>query len=505
MAEWTAAFINDLPDASFLYVEPGGEKDGDGKTTPRSLRHFPYKGKDGAIDLPHLRNAIARIPQSDIPAAKKTELQAHAQKLLEGQKDSADPVPVYRLDLSSGSVGERRRTPQGGLVADANLTRTGVFEYRDAAGGVRRELRHPDEVFHADSMGTYPLAPVTIDHPGKVGPDNWRTHAVGTVGPKVRQNGNFVTGEVHIQHDDAIDRAERGELSELSCGYHCDLDPTPGTYQGKPYDAVQRRIRINHVAMGPKGWGRMGPDVKLHMDAGAAISSSESDSYVRGDSEGADMDPKDLEKAKGDLKKANDDLEKARADASSAKTEAEKAAADLRATRAENESLKAQNEVLKLQAEKARNDGVTVEQRKAEESKLQASVEELIALRADAATVFASVEDPTGKNWKADGKSADGIRREILGHLAPSVKLDSLNADGLRAVYDITMTGERRAAEERAKVQRTVNGPRLDAKKPEDGGDDEESYDADKARKDMEKRKRDAWKMPRKDRRRRAA
>ena len=55
MAEWTAAYINDLPDSSFLYVEPGGEKDDQGRTVPRSKRHFPVKGPDGSIEVPCTR------------------------------------------------------------------------------------------------------------------------------------------------------------------------------------------------------------------------------------------------------------------------------------------------------------------------------------------------------------------------------------------------------------------------------------------------------------------
>lgn len=67
-AAWTAAYINDLPDSAFLYIEDGGEKDEAGKTTPRSLRHFPYKNAAGEVDLPHLRNALARLGQSDTGA-----------------------------------------------------------------------------------------------------------------------------------------------------------------------------------------------------------------------------------------------------------------------------------------------------------------------------------------------------------------------------------------------------------------------------------------------------
>jgi HK97 family phage prohead protease len=85
-ALWTTAYVNDLPDSAFLHVEPGGTKDSDGKTTPRSLRHFPYKDASGAVDLPHLRNALARIPQSSLPQAVKDELTARAQRILDSQK-----------------------------------------------------------------------------------------------------------------------------------------------------------------------------------------------------------------------------------------------------------------------------------------------------------------------------------------------------------------------------------------------------------------------------------
>lgn len=87
-AVWTTAYINDLPDSAFLYVEPNAER--------KDQRHFPYKDASGKIDLPHLRNAIARIPQSNAPglsAAKKRQLQDKARSMLEnatGKKASLD-------------------------------------------------------------------------------------------------------------------------------------------------------------------------------------------------------------------------------------------------------------------------------------------------------------------------------------------------------------------------------------------------------------------------------
>lgn len=85
-ATWSTSYVNSLPNSSFLYIEAGADTDGEGKTVPRSKRHFPYKDASGKIDLPHLRNAIARIPQSNAPGLtpeKKRSLQERARKLLE--------------------------------------------------------------------------------------------------------------------------------------------------------------------------------------------------------------------------------------------------------------------------------------------------------------------------------------------------------------------------------------------------------------------------------------
>jgi len=100
-AKWTTRYINDLPDSAFLYIAPGGKKDEQGKTVPRSLRYFPYKDKNGNIDLPHLRNAIQRIPQSRAPGLtveKKRQLQEKARRILEQENKR-------RASKSAGQAG----------------------------------------------------------------------------------------------------------------------------------------------------------------------------------------------------------------------------------------------------------------------------------------------------------------------------------------------------------------------------------------------------------------
>ena len=80
-AKWTNAYMNDLPDSAFAYVESGGEKDEEGKTKPRTLRHFPYKDKNGKVDLPHLRNALARVSQASLSEDVKNKIKRKLQRL----------------------------------------------------------------------------------------------------------------------------------------------------------------------------------------------------------------------------------------------------------------------------------------------------------------------------------------------------------------------------------------------------------------------------------------
>lgn len=74
-AEVSTADMNDRPDSDFAYIEPGGEKDDEGKTTPRSLRHFPI------FDAAHVRNALARLDQSEFGDKARAKVEAAAKKL----------------------------------------------------------------------------------------------------------------------------------------------------------------------------------------------------------------------------------------------------------------------------------------------------------------------------------------------------------------------------------------------------------------------------------------
>ncbi len=74
MAAISTSEQNDLPDSAFAYIEEGGTKDSGGKTTPRSLRHFPVH------DAAHVRNALARATQSPFGEKAMGKIKAAAKK-----------------------------------------------------------------------------------------------------------------------------------------------------------------------------------------------------------------------------------------------------------------------------------------------------------------------------------------------------------------------------------------------------------------------------------------
>ncbi len=183
---------------------------------------------------------------------------------------------VERFDFARLDAASVQETSQGFVTLAGRLTRVGVLDYYRADGSVYRELRHPDDVFDAASLATLAMAPMTNLHGGMVNPDNVQALQVGIVGHDVRgrQDGPFVTGSATVQRADTIKAVLAKDLTELSPGYRCFVEDGPATWDGsafglgqQKYDGRQRNIDYNHLAIGPRDWGRSGRDVALHMDS----------------------------------------------------------------------------------------------------------------------------------------------------------------------------------------------------------------------------------------------
>lgn len=168
---------------------------------------------------------------------------------------------VYRLD--SIPLGKAVYTEEGYLRDRPILTSTGIFEYRNPDGTIRRELRLPEEVFAPESLKSYLGKPIIITHDaGLITKDNVHDEGVGTILSEGIRDGNDVRAEIII-HD--TDEMKKSGLKELSLGYNLDLDKTPGVFEGQPYDAIQRNISINHLALVLEA--RAGDQARLNIDS----------------------------------------------------------------------------------------------------------------------------------------------------------------------------------------------------------------------------------------------
>lgn len=184
---------------------------------------------------------------------------------------------VARLDIGA-RLRDELKTVQGGARVPARLSRIGVQNYTQGDGSVLREYRPPSEVFSPASLASFATATVTIGHPGMVTPSSWKKDAVGSVIGAKQEDGRYVGADLVLQDAEALRRAnlppsDPDALVEISCGYDCELEMRGGiSPDGEAYDAIQRNIVINHVALGPRDWGRAGNAVKLKLDGGGAFS-----------------------------------------------------------------------------------------------------------------------------------------------------------------------------------------------------------------------------------------
>lgn len=208
--------------------------------------------------------------------ARRQSLSDAGANLSRGRKVRTDAIDedVERLDTEevtrfdyAGRLGKLRETPVGGCIVPARIARIGVLVYRKN-GKEQRELRLPEECFHADSVASLNNAPVTdiSGHTSLINPLTFRDRALGHVSD-VRQDGDFLVGDIHLNDARALADLENGDLAECSAGYRCKLEWKSGTYNGERYDCIQRGIKYNHVAVLPPGRGRAGADVGLRLDS----------------------------------------------------------------------------------------------------------------------------------------------------------------------------------------------------------------------------------------------
>jgi hypothetical protein len=221
----------------------------------------------------------------------------------EDRTDKADPnftlnlkesPEVQRYDMQDAPNWMTRKfdlTNDGYLKGRAVISCVGVFLYQNKDGTVRRELRHPEEVFHPDSIASLKSIPLTNGHPPeRVTAENIAKYGKGMTGDSPSypakwedlypKNPEYMKGKemsdgYHLANDliwtdpATIENIIQDGKNALSAGYTMIWDPTPGVWGGSQYDGVQRKIRYNHVAAVDKA--RAGDAARMRLDSADAF------------------------------------------------------------------------------------------------------------------------------------------------------------------------------------------------------------------------------------------
>ena len=292
-----------------------------------------------------------------------------------------------------------------GFIRDTPIVgRAGILLYRNADGSERREYRPPEEAFRADSLASLMGKPITIGHKAFVTAGNAAQVApVGSVLSAGRQDGNNIVADIVVYNLDT-------DARELSCGYTLDLDETPGTTpEGEHYDAIQRNIVYNHLAICNRG--RAGV-ARLNMD-GEQVIDDEEDS--KEDNKMAEMTKIRLDSGieYDCAPEVKVEIEKMRKDSADAKKEFDKLQAKFDALDAE---LKKEQEGRKADAEKAK-----------------VNFDEAVKARVDLLKV-AEAHKVANADSMTDTEIKTAVIKAVRGD---AINLDGKSADYIEAAFDM--------------------------------------------------------------------
>ena len=281
------------------------------------------------------------------------------------QRYDSVPIRDYHFDDQTGFLYVYRVPIAGAMVQ----------KYVKSDGSEEMEAKLPEEILSDATVSSANSKPVTDGHHGLETNHNSHDLLKGFTASNGHVEGNMLYNDITITDPNLISQIKSGDKRELSIGFETQMDPTSGTYNGTKYDAVQRNIRINHVAVVPKG--RAGHEVRLIGDSAEAVEQVEPSEekgnqmetrVVRADGQNITVAADDVEKiTKLDADNSAKAKQIADLDAQIKKLQSEKAQlqgdADASAKKvdeaqAKADSLEADNKKLQEEFDKYKADGV---------------------------------------------------------------------------------------------------------------------------------------------------
>lgn len=157
------------------------------------------------------------------------------------------------------------------LIPDNPMTKIGVFPYlgRQISPDLEPDriyqvLRPEEELTKPETLKSLELIPLINEHtmigkePGMQPAED--VGVEGVTGTNVKVNGKLITNDLKCYTENIKELISSGK-KDLSMGYRCRYELTSGEFEGQHYDAIQRDIIFNHIALVDEG--RMGKDVRV--------------------------------------------------------------------------------------------------------------------------------------------------------------------------------------------------------------------------------------------------
>ncbi len=161
---------------------------------------------------------------------------------------------------------------------DVPMTKIGIFPYLGKQispeldpDKVYQVLRPKEELTKAETLKSLEAIPLVIEHTmigeGFTPPEDKGLE--GTTLKNVKVKGDLITNDL-TAYTDRCKQAINDGKRDLSMGYRCRYELSSGEYNGQHYDAIQRDIIFNHIALVDEG--RMGAECRI-MDSAITFDS----------------------------------------------------------------------------------------------------------------------------------------------------------------------------------------------------------------------------------------
>ena len=145
------------------------------------------------------------------------------------------------------------KTGEGFLKAEVIFAAPCVLPYYEN-GAQRFEAKLPEEIFRPETQESAKGAVVCDGHPVVNGqrilitPENYFQYLKGNLS-EPKTDGYGAKGLLTIYDKTLIGEILDKKKTQVSIGFTCELEEKAGMFNGQKYDAIQRNILINHLAI----------------------------------------------------------------------------------------------------------------------------------------------------------------------------------------------------------------------------------------------------------------